>query len=125
MPVMPMAVGSSIVKGKVRNNRPSPPSGVIRRRWWGGVIPDLGCRRRTTDFFNGLLYQRSILPNPLSHFLTIGIIGFFGNGLNGISIFIIINYRLAILSCISGCLVILICRIAHQSAKNGSCGQSD
>ena len=108
MPVMPTAAGSSIVKGKVRNNRPSPPSGIIRSRWWGRVIPDPGCRRRTTDFFNGLLYQRSILPNPLSHFLTIGIIGFFGNGLNGMSVFIIINHRLAMLSCISGCLVILI-----------------
>jgi hypothetical protein len=119
-----MAVGSPIVKGKVRYNRPSPPSVVIRGRWRRGVIPDPGCRR-TADLFDGLLYQLAILPNPLSNFLTIGIIGLLGNGLNGVSFFIIINHRLAILSRIPGCLVILICRVPHQGAKNGSCGQSD
>ena len=112
MPVMPTAAGSPIVKGKVRYNRPSQPSEVIRRRWRRGVIPDPGCRR-TADFFNGLLYQLAILPNPLSHFLTIGIRRLLRNGFNGMAVFIIINHRFAILSRISGCLIILICRIAH------------
>jgi len=60
---------------------------------------------------------------------TTGLVGWlvraFGNGFNGMPVFIIINDRFAILGCVSGCLVILIDCIADQGTKNGSCGQSD
>ena len=39
--------------------------------------------------------------------------------------FVIINDWLAVLCGISGCLIILIDRIADQSPKDGSCSQSD
>jgi hypothetical protein len=124
MPVMTMVVWSPIVKGKARNHRPSPPPVIISRREWNGVIPDFRIRR-TTDFFDSFLYQLSILPNPFPHFPAIGVIGFLRNGFNGMSASIIIDNRSAIQGCISGCLIILICRIAHQGPKNGSCSQSD
>ena len=57
--------------------------------------------------------------------LAIGVVRPLGNGFNGMSVFIIINDRFAILGSISGCLIILIDGIADQGAKNGSCGQSD
>jgi hypothetical protein len=119
-----MVVWQPKVKGKTRENRPSQPPVVISRWWWSGVIPDFR-DRRTTDFFNRFLYQLSILPNPLPHFLAIAVIRPLRNGFNGMSAFIIINHRLAILGCISGCLIILIYRITDQGPKNGSCSQSD
>jgi hypothetical protein len=93
-------------------------------RWWWMVILD-NWSRRTTDFFDRFLYQLSILPNPLPHFMAIGVIGFLRNGFNGMSAFIIIDHRFAILGCISGRLIILIYGIANQGPKNGSCSQSD
>jgi hypothetical protein len=125
MPVMPMAVRSPIVKGKVGYNRPSPPSVIISRGWWRGGVISYHRRRRITDFFDRFLDQLSILPNPLPHFLAIGIRRLLRNGFNGMSALIIINHRFAILGCISGCLIILISRIADQSPEYGSCSQSD
>jgi hypothetical protein len=124
MPVITMVVWPSKIKGKARDNRPSPPIVVIGRRWWRGIIPD-HWSRRTTDFFDSFLYQFSILPNPFTHFLAIGIICLLRNGFNGMSAFIIIDHRFAILGCISGRLIILIYGIANQGPKNGSCSQSD
>jgi hypothetical protein len=124
MSVVTVVVWPPIVKRKMREDRPSQPPVVISRWGWSGVIPD-HWSRRTTDFFNRFLYQLSILPNPLPYFLAIAVIRSLRNGFNGVSVFIIINYRLAILGCISGCLIILIYRITDQGPKNGSCSQSD
>jgi hypothetical protein len=112
MPVITTVVWPSKVKGKDRDNRPSPPPVVVsRRRWWSGVIPD-HLSRRTTDFFDRFLYQLSILPNPLPHFLAIGVIRPLRNGFNCMPASIIINHRFAIPGCISGRLIILIYRIS-------------
>jgi hypothetical protein len=125
MPVITTVVRSSRMRGKAGGKRPSPPLGIIsRRRRRSGVIPD-HWSPRTTDFFNRFFYQLSVLPNPFPHFLAIEVIGPLRNGLNGMSAFIKINHRLAILGCISGCLIILINRIADQSTKNSSRSQSD
>jgi hypothetical protein len=95
------------------------------RRWrWSVIIPN-HWRRGTTDFFDRFLYQLSILPNPFPHCLAIEVIDPLRNGLNGMSALIIINHRLAMLCCISGCLIILIYRIADQGSKNASCSQAD
>jgi hypothetical protein len=107
MIVVVMVVWPPKVKGKSRDNRPSPPPVVISRWWWSGVVPD-HWSRRATDFFDCFLYQLSILPNPLPHFLAIWIIRPLRNCFNCMSVFIIVNHRLAIPGRISGCLIILI-----------------
>jgi hypothetical protein len=125
MTVMTMVVWSPKMKGKSGDNRPSPPAIIIGGwRWGRGVIPD-HWGGGTTDFFERFLYQISILPNPFSNPPAIGVIGPFRNGLNGMSALVIINNWLVIVCCISGCLVILIYRVADQGTKNGSCGHSN
>ena len=113
MPVKTIVAWPPKVKGKARDKRPSPPPVIVSRRWWRGVISD-DRSWRTTDFFDRFLYQLSTLPNPLPHFTAIGVMGILRNGFNRMSAFIIINQRLAILDCISGCLIILIYCITDQ-----------
>jgi hypothetical protein len=122
MPVITTVVRFSKMKGIAGEKRPYPSLVVISRGWRrSGVISD-HWRPRTTDFFDRFFYQLSILPNPFSHFLAIEVIGSLGNGLNGMSAFIIINHRFSVLGGISDCLVILIYRIADQGSNNGSSG---
>jgi hypothetical protein len=125
MRVITMAVWPPKVKRKARDDRPSPPPIVIRRRWWWGRVITYDWSWRTTDFLDRFLNQLSILPNPLPHSLAIRVYRPFRDGFNRMSTFVIINHRLAIVGCISGYLIILICRVSYQGTNDGSCSQSD